>query len=271
MGRFLTLVTLLMVGRMPTLYNDRKMTAGQALFLVATQTGGLFLFEVDGAWFSLLGIVLLINAVVIAAEIYFLRNNKARMIGREVSFAVSLAAFSLYSAPNSTLTFHQGRILSLTQFLNHYVLFFNLPDLISLTETALILLVGTLFLVNEANLVVRLVFEIFGFSPIAAMGTSPAQPRQLPRAAQVGPLESEADYQAGRVIGILERLFVYYAVLNGVYSIVGFITAAKAFARFKDLEKRPYAEYVLIGTLVSVLIAVLVSWLTKVALPSFPP
>jgi len=59
------------------------------------------------------------------------------------------------------------------------------------------------------------------------------------------------------VIGILERIFVYFAVMLNEYSIIGFIVAAKAFARFKELDKKAFAEYVLIGTLASILIALI--------------
>jgi hypothetical protein len=34
------------------------------------------------------------------------------------------------------------------------------------------------------------------------------------------------------------------------------LLAAKSIARFKDLEKRPFAEYYLIGTLTSFLVAI---------------
>ncbi len=43
---------------------------------------------------------------------------------------------------------------------------------------------------------------------------------------------------------------------------IGFILAAKAFARSKELENRSFAEYVLLGTLVSTLIAILAGQLT---------
>jgi hypothetical protein len=41
------------------------------------------------------------------------------------------------------------------------------------------------------------------------------------------------------------------------YGAVGFVVAAKSLARFKALEDREFAEYFLIGTLASLLLAVL--------------
>jgi hypothetical protein len=46
-------------------------------------------------------------------------------------------------------------------------------------------------------------------------------------------------------------------VLLGEYSAVGWIIAAKSLARFKALEDREFAEYFLVGTLASFLLAVL--------------
>lgn len=48
---------------------------------------------------------------------------------------------------------------------------------------------------------------------------------------------------------------------------LGLVLAAKGLARFKDLDKRPFAEYVLIGTLISVAAAILVGVLLKLAIP----
>jgi hypothetical protein len=59
----------------------------------------------------------------------------------------------------------------------------------------------------------------------------------------------------GRAIGILERLILFPMVVLGEWGGVGLIVAAKSLARFKDLDRRPFAEYYLIGTLTSLIIA----------------
>ena len=61
----------------------------------------------------------------------------------------------------------------------------------------------------------------------------------------------------GRAIGSLERALALTLVLLGEYSAVGWIIAAKSLARFKALEEREFAEYFLVGTLASFLLAVL--------------
>jgi hypothetical protein len=70
-------------------------------------------------------------------------------------------------------------------------------------------------------------------------------------------LQDERDtYAMGRTIGILERLLLYTLVLLGQWSALGFVLAAKSVARFRELESKHFADYYLIGTLTSVLVAI---------------
>lgn len=61
--------------------------------------------------------------------------------------------------------------------------------------------------------------------------------------------------RAGTWIGILERGLILSLLLVQAEAAVGFILAAKSIARFKELEERNFAEYYLVGTLLSVGIA----------------
>lgn len=59
---------------------------------------------------------------------------------------------------------------------------------------------------------------------------------------------------AGKYIGMLERLFVFVFILMGQWQSIGFLIAAKSVFRFgdlKDSDGRKLTEYVLIGTLTS--------------------
>lgn len=60
---------------------------------------------------------------------------------------------------------------------------------------------------------------------------------------------------SGRAIGILERVLLLPLVILGEWGGIGLILAAKSLARFKELDSRPFAEYYLIGTLTSVVVA----------------
>ncbi|MEW6448127.1 MAG: DUF3307 domain-containing protein [Bacillota bacterium] len=59
----------------------------------------------------------------------------------------------------------------------------------------------------------------------------------------------------GKCIGILERAIILLMVMRGEMAAVGFVLAAKSIARFKQLDDRAFAEYYLVGTLISTLIA----------------
>lgn len=59
---------------------------------------------------------------------------------------------------------------------------------------------------------------------------------------------------AGKYIGMLERIFVFTFVVTGNWESIGFLLAAKSVFRFGDLKKskdRKLTEYILIGTLLS--------------------
>ena len=73
------------------------------------------------------------------------------------------------------------------------------------------------------------------------------------------------EYNAGRVIGTLERWLMFLVVLysDNNLAALGFIIAAKGLARFKELDDRDFAEYVLVGTFLSALAALLVVGLVK--------
>ena len=73
--------------------------------------------------------------------------------------------------------------------------------------------------------------------------------------------ENESLENAGKYIGILERLLVLAFVISGHWQAVGFLIAAKSVFRFGDLKEskdRKLTEYILIGTLLSFGIALAV-------------
>ncbi len=64
---------------------------------------------------------------------------------------------------------------------------------------------------------------------------------------------------AGKYIGILERIFVFIFVVTDNWEGIGFLLAAKSVFRFGDLKEsksRQLTEYILIGTLLSFGIAI---------------
>jgi hypothetical protein len=59
----------------------------------------------------------------------------------------------------------------------------------------------------------------------------------------------------GRLIGNLERLVLTIVVAAGSYAALAFLVAAKGLIRSEELRERDFAEYFLVGSLSSVLVA----------------
>lgn len=117
----------------------------------------------------------------------------------------------------------------------------------------------------ELNLVLAVVLVY-----VAVMFAGAVLLRKILDALGVSPRrEPGDDASAGRIgkyIGILERGLILTLVLADVVSAVGFVVAAKSVARFKELDEKGFAEYYLVGTLASTLLAVGAGLLLKAAL-----
>jgi hypothetical protein len=67
--------------------------------------------------------------------------------------------------------------------------------------------------------------------------------------------------EAGKWIGIFERVLVFTFVITSHFEGIGFLIAAKSILRFNDIkgtEARKEAEYILIGTLMSFSLSILI-------------
>jgi hypothetical protein len=112
----------------------------------------------------------------------------------------------------------------------------------------------------------------------AAFAGGPRSGRQLSPEARHAPSESDAsgpgtsiaasaetsadrgidvkEYNRGRLIGDLERIVLTIVVAGGSYAALAFLVAAKGVVRSDEFENnRDFAEYFLIGSLSSVLVA----------------
>ena len=70
------------------------------------------------------------------------------------------------------------------------------------------------------------------------------------------PKEQEGGFNAGSLIGNIERWLILAFVIMQRYEALGLLIAAKSIIRFGDAQTRK-SEYVLVGTLMSIFIAVL--------------
>jgi hypothetical protein len=87
-------------------------------------------------------------------------------------------------------------------------------------------------------------------SPLPEGGGSPESP-STEGANQIDVQE----INRGRLIGNFERLLLTLMVATGSYAALAFLVAAKGLIRSHELEDRDFAEYFLVGSLSSVLVA----------------
>lgn len=76
----------------------------------------------------------------------------------------------------------------------------------------------------------------------------------------------EIPNNAGKYIGILERLFIFFFVVSNYWAGIGFLLAAKSIFRFGDLtnaKDKNLTEYILIGTLLSFGLAIACAFVYK--------
>ena len=72
--------------------------------------------------------------------------------------------------------------------------------------------------------------------------------------------------EGGKLIGLLERALIFVLVAAGQPAAIGFLIAAKSILRFGEVGKgadRKDVEYIIIGTLMSFLIAVSIAYLVR--------
>ena len=68
---------------------------------------------------------------------------------------------------------------------------------------------------------------------------------------------------AGRKIGQVERAIILTLALMGEFGTISFVFVAKSMARFEQLKERQFAEYYLLGTLLSIFFALATALLVQ--------
>lgn len=111
--------------------------------------------------------------------------------------------------------------------------------------------VAFLLLTVVGNWLCRALFSFTGLSEAmtaAEVSASPAQSTAQPPAKP-----------AGRTIGWLERVILAIGIVTQRWEILAAVIALKTVARFKELDEQLPAEYFLVGSLFSILWAMLVT------------
>jgi hypothetical protein len=121
---------------------------------------------------------------------------------------------------------------------------------ITLSPHLLLIIVAVVFLTQPVSVIIKTLISVY-------------RPKTE--------LEEEDSLQnAGKYIGILERLLVFVFIASSHWEGVGFLIAAKSIFRFSDLTQakdRKLTEYILIGTLLSFGLAIIVGLIFLYLLP----
>lgn len=123
-----------------------------------------------------------------------------------------------------------------------YAQVFEINFLIPLEIKTIAIFAAFIFCTKPANIFIKYIFIAFSIS-------SPKDNTESQNSEESTKItEDKSLPNAGKLIGIVERLLALALILSGEYGAVGLIIAAKSILRFNDAQK---AEYVLVGTLLS--------------------
>ncbi|MES9943947.1 MAG: hypothetical protein ABW080_03195 [Candidatus Thiodiazotropha sp.] len=232
----------LLLSRLVYIFNDGRLSSRTLIIFGLVQVVLCLLVFAVGWLPSMFAVLVLL--ILLAPERWLAKDwlNESRFIGLlMILIATALLRDKLILAP--------WLETALSEAVD--VLWHEGGNMDALLSPGLWFLLGFLLVANEANLLIRSLFHRFGLEPqLKADDVNQPNTNQL----------DEQEFNAGRVIGILERWLMYSVLLvSQNFNVIALIIAAKGFARFRQMEERAFAEYVLIGTLSSMLLTILVA------------
>ncbi|GAP21809.1 hypothetical protein LTAR_02026 [Leptolinea tardivitalis] len=248
---FLFMMNITMSSRLIFLCSDDRLSRNHWIVMILIQLLGLTLFEPGISLWLLLVFICVLNAILFFFDVRLKQSDLFRFI-----FLILYAVlFSIFFSPRISLNFNTQFLDQIRDWMKYSSIFSVVPKF-GIYKLSLILF-GLLLVSNEVNLLIRSCFHTFG---LISTKTSPRETKYL-----LKPVDTK-ELNAGRVIGILERIIMYSMILGGSAGSIGFVLAAKAFTRFRELDERAFAEYILVGTLLSTFFAVMVAYFVQVFL-----
>ncbi|SDB24167.1 Protein of unknown function [Flavobacteriaceae bacterium MAR_2010_188] len=147
----------------------------------------------------------------------------------------------LQNEKNKRWLFITDQILHFAVIIGVYFIFTDTDFRIDqvLSQKHLIYILGLLFLTRPTSFIMQNIFTKWDITALTE--------------------NNESLEDAGKYIGILERILVFIFIMSGHWEAVGFLITAKSVFRFGDLKEskhRKLTEYILIGTLMSFGIAI---------------
>jgi len=161
-----------------------------------------------------------------------------------IHFIVDALKVSFQTKKNKRLLFLLDQLLHLaTIFILVPLLFKGEHEFVlTLNPNHLLLIICLAFLTKPTSIIMKTIFSKWNISKLTK--------------------DNESLKDAGKYIGVLERVLVFIFIIVGHWEAVGFLITAKSVFRFGDLtasKERKLTEYILIGTLISFGIAITIS------------
>jgi len=231
---FFFTLNLVLVSRLRLTFEDKGASSGVILKMAAIPLIALLMMEVNLTW-----VLLLITLLLLPVATIFLERNEEKIYrNRLFSLVIYIVLMGLIFSP--LLNAEMDR--SVVDFLYEAG-----PMAADIVMSVVILLFGVLLVMNEMNTLLRYTLKMLKLEPIGETNSE----------------VTDREYNTGRIIGMLERIFIFLFTVAGQYAAIGFILTAKGVVRYKEFENRTFAEYVLIGTLLSALLALLIGLSVK--------
>lgn len=249
MQEFLYTFSFIMLCRLPFMAKDKALIKQDVIAMTLLQFAGCLVFNITLPWFILILFITATNG----SLYYFEKKQKKINNGlRIISLTIFLVGFNVFFSGHFDIKFNTTLLDGLNHSKDYFLFLTTIDNAEWLKINAIIM--GLLLVTIEINFLMRFLFDYFDLIPKIANNSDTSQTTTK---------IDIKEYNAGRFIGILERTLIIFFVLISQYSAIAFIIAAKGITRFKDLDKREFAEYVLIGTLLSATLAIVVAIFIK--------
>lgn len=229
---FIILLDVVLVSRLVFAIQDRPINRKQLFSVAFILLAGLSTFRADRELFGTAILFLLVLTVQFLLENNGFPVNKVRIVSLAFYF------LGLFIVQKANLMFNPSTLTPLKNTSNYYIAGLVIDS--ALFEKILLLILGLLLISFESNHFIRMMLDSSNLT-----------------------LPTSSNSKAGRIIGVLERILIFTFVMQNELSAIAFILAAKSFARFEKMKEQRFAEYVLIGTLLSSVLALAIALLVS--------
>lgn len=245
MTAFFFVLNVVLLFRFLVFFHDDRLS-GRESIIIGALLSAIFLlfFTPNGPMLCLLAIMLM----AVGAS-WWADRGGGQPRARLCMLVVQVVAIGIVTSSALGLSFRREVPFVLHELRNHFLPFEFLAA--CARPHAQIYIAGALLCMLEANLLVRWLIELLKLKP------KKKAPETGSHSAEC--VDPAAEYNRGRVIGCLERIAVYFLVLQRQYEALGLVLAAKGLARFNNLDNKDFAEYFLIGTFLSVILSGLIA------------